>query len=65
MNPASGLATAPPAGIATMLRRLLDRWRRRRPVTHATPPEAAGQPSEDSAGTTYWQDPVFWLWMVH
>ena len=60
MNPASGLATAPPAGIATMLRRLLDRWRR----PHATLPEAAGQPPEDLAGTAYWQDPAFWLWMV-
>ena len=54
MNPA-------PPGIARMLRRLLDRWRR----PHATLPEAAGQPPEDLAGTAYWQDPAFWLWMVH
>ena len=64
MNPASGLATAPPAGIATMLRRLLDRWRRPRRATRATLPEAAGQPPEDHDGTAYWQDPAFWLWMV-
>ena len=65
MNRAPGLATALPAGVATMLRRLLDRWRRPHPVTHATPREAAGQPPEDRAGTAYWQDPAFWLWMVH
>jgi hypothetical protein len=64
MNPAPHLATAPPAGVATMLRRLLDRWRRLRPATRATLLEAAGEPPEDHAGTAYWQDPAFWLWMV-
>ena len=59
MNPAPGLATAPPAGVATMLRCLLDRWGLRCPATRATL-----EPPEDHDGTAYWQDPAFWLWMV-
>jgi hypothetical protein len=55
----------PAPGVARMLRRLLDRWRRPRRATRATLPEAAGQPPEDHAGTAYWQDLAFWLWMVH
>ena len=55
----------PAPGVARMLCRRLDRWRRPRPATRATLPEAAGQPPEDHAGTAYWQDLAFWLWMVH
>jgi hypothetical protein len=55
----------PGAALVLALRRWVERLapsRRRRPGGNGPPPEL---PEEDPARDSLWNDPVFWMWMVH